>query len=397
MLFKIWNYIRGYVIINVEGYFLEKFINICLHRHITMWNVEKISNRQMLLYMYISDFFKLRPIAKKSKCHVSILKRCGMPFFIKRYRARKVFALGAGISILLLFFLTSFIWSMEISGNNTVDSKVIMDRLRDLGAKPGALKSSINTNTIADEMILEMKELSWISVEVRGTKIKVEIAERKIPPAIVPINEPCDIYSTKDGIVKTLVVKSGIEVVKAGTTVKSGQLLVTGVVPNKNEKEPPRIVHAIANVKARTWYEKSEEIVTKVTEKVYENTSKQLFYLAFLDKRFQLLPGKIKFVDFEKSIDERRLSLGKDLDLPLSFIVESYTEVHTQEKDITFEEAGQIALNKVNKEIVEEIPPTAEIIKTDSRFVDGLDGKIYAVLTVECIEDIGEERQIGGK
>jgi len=32
LIFRLWNYIRGYVIIFVEGYFLEKFVNICTRR-----------------------------------------------------------------------------------------------------------------------------------------------------------------------------------------------------------------------------------------------------------------------------------------------------------------------------------------------------------------------------
>jgi sporulation protein YqfD len=396
MLLKLWNYIRGYVIINVEGYFLEKFINICLHRHIAMWNVEKISNRQMLVYINLSDFFKLRPVVKKSKCHVSIYKRCGLPFLIKRYRARKAFIAGAGIFAALLLFLTSFVWSVEVSGNVNVDSRAIAERLSELGAKPGVYKASVNTREIADEMILQMKELSWISIELRGTKLKVEVAERKLPPQIVAKNEPCDIFATKDGIVKSMVVKAGIEVVQPGTTVTTGQLLVTGVVPNKNEKEPPSIVHAIASVKARTWYEKSIEVETEVVERTATQNARYIFYLTFLDKKLKLIPGNVKYDEYEKVVDEKGINLGKDMVLPFKFITEKYTEIQTVKKEIPFDIAGQNAMTKANNQIVEEIPDTADIIKTDSRFVDGLDGKTYAVITVECLEDIGEAKRIGG-
>lgn len=396
MLYKIWNYIRGYVIINVEGYFLEKFINICLHRHITMWNVEKISNRQMLLFIYVSDFFKLRPVVKKSKCRVMILKRCGLPFLIRRYRARKAFALGAGVFVLLLFLMTSFIWKVEITGNSTVDSNVIAQKLINLGAKPGVLKSSVDVKKIADEMILGIKELAWVSVDVRGTKIKVQVAERQIPPAVVKKNEPCDIYAARDGIIKSMVVKEGMKMVTEGTTVTRGQLLVAGTVPNKNEKEPSRQVHAIAEVKARTWYEKQEEVITKTTERVYGENSKNIFYLAFLDKKIRLIPGKVRYADFEKTVDVKNLRLGRDFELPFSFITEKYTEVKTLEKEFTAEEATQTALDRVSREIVDIIPPAAEIIKTDKRLLEAPDGKTYAVITVECLEDIGEEKQIGG-
>jgi Putative stage IV sporulation protein YqfD. len=185
-------------------------------------------------------------------------------------------------------------------------------------------------------------------------------------------------------------------VVQPGNTVTTGQLLVTGVVPNKNEKEPPSVVHAIATVKARTWYEKSVEVKTEVTERIKTQNTRYVFYLAFLDKKLKLLPGSIKFSEYDKAVDEKGLNLGKDMVLPFKLITEKYTEIRTDIKEIPIEVAGQNAMDKANEQIIEEIPETADIIKTDSRFVDGLDGKTYAVITVECLEDIGETGKIGG-
>lgn len=41
MFLRLWNYIKGYVIIFVEGYFLEKFVNICTRRQIFLWDIKK--------------------------------------------------------------------------------------------------------------------------------------------------------------------------------------------------------------------------------------------------------------------------------------------------------------------------------------------------------------------
>ncbi len=42
MLFKvILNYLIGYVRISIEGYYIERFINICRNHKITIWNLKK--------------------------------------------------------------------------------------------------------------------------------------------------------------------------------------------------------------------------------------------------------------------------------------------------------------------------------------------------------------------
>ena len=66
LLFRLWNYIRGYVIIVVEGYFLEKFVNICTRRQILLFDISRQKNSKMTLKVSIKGFRMLRPIAKKT-------------------------------------------------------------------------------------------------------------------------------------------------------------------------------------------------------------------------------------------------------------------------------------------------------------------------------------------
>lgn len=41
LVLRLWNYLRGYVIILIEGIFLEKFINICTRRKMYLWDIDK--------------------------------------------------------------------------------------------------------------------------------------------------------------------------------------------------------------------------------------------------------------------------------------------------------------------------------------------------------------------
>lgn len=45
LIFKILiRYILGYVNVSIEGYYIERFINVCISKNIFLWNV-KIENR----------------------------------------------------------------------------------------------------------------------------------------------------------------------------------------------------------------------------------------------------------------------------------------------------------------------------------------------------------------
>ena len=73
MYFKIiFYYIVGYVNIFVEGYFIEKFINICNKQKILLWNLKRDKTTIIYANVGIRDFKKLKAICKKTKCKIKM-------------------------------------------------------------------------------------------------------------------------------------------------------------------------------------------------------------------------------------------------------------------------------------------------------------------------------------
>lgn len=396
LLLRLWNYIKGYVIILVEGYFLEKFINICTHRQIFLWDIKRQKNCVMTLKISIRGFKMLRPVARKTGCRVKILKKKGLPFIFNRYRKRKAFVLGAVLFVLLIYVLTSFVWAIEISGNKEVETRVLLEKLASLGVKPGVLKYKVDPDKIVNKMILDIEELSWVSVVVKGTKVKVQVAERKKPPQLIPKNIPCHIIAEKDGIIKSIIIKDGQGMVKVGDTVTKGQILVSGAIDIKNE-EKKRLVHAIAIVEARTWYEKQWPVSLKLREEIRTGRKKDSYYLKLFTKKIKLFSEKGNFNDYDKIEMEKRISIGKDLVFPFALLVERFYEVNIYENKISLEKAKHIAADSAYKEALKDIPEDAKIVDTSLEFVQNDDGSMIAKVIIECIEDIGVTQKIGGE
>ncbi|MCX7842632.1 MAG: sporulation protein YqfD [Clostridia bacterium] len=397
LLLRLWNYIRGYVIILVEGFFLEKFINICIHRQIFLWDIKKLKNSTMRLKVSIPGFKLLRPVAKKTLCRVRIVRKKGLPFIMNRYKKRKAFVAGAFFFIALLYTLTSFVWTVEISGNKSLETEFILDKLASMGIKPGILKFGIDTESAASSLMLDIKELAWVGISVKGTKVRVEVAERKQPPEIVAKHIPCDIVALRDGIIKSIVVKAGQEKVKVGESVTKGQLLVSGAVETKNDQINTRLVHAIASIKARTWYEVRRRVESKAVMKERTGEKKDFYSLMLFTKRFDFFHGEAPYENFEKIEIKKRLSLGGDIELPFELITDRYYEVRLVEKELEIEEAKQSAMEEAYGEAVAAIPENAQIVSTGRNFIEDGQGGIDASVIIECIEEIGVAKEIGGK
>ena len=59
----------GYVRIQVEGYYIERFINICTNRKILIWNLKRKKGVQLFLNIGIKDFKKLTDISIKTNSY----------------------------------------------------------------------------------------------------------------------------------------------------------------------------------------------------------------------------------------------------------------------------------------------------------------------------------------
>ena len=162
LLIRLWNFLRGYVIISVEGYFTERFINICTRRQLFLWDVIRLSDTTITLKMSIKGFKMLRPIAKKTRSKVRIVSKNGMPFVISRYKKRKAFMLGALLFIVLINLVASFVWDIEVTGNKEVGRSEIISELDNLGIRTDT-KYKADPNKIANELILRLMTcMGWI-------------------------------------------------------------------------------------------------------------------------------------------------------------------------------------------------------------------------------------------
>lgn len=394
LLLRLINYIKGFILIQIEGNFLEKFINISARRGMFFWDIERSTSKTLKLKISIKDFKRLRPVARKSKCKVKILKKHGMPFILFRYRRRKVFLIGVVFFIVLFYIMTSFIWAIEITGDEVIDKDILIKKLEENGVRNGSLKYIINYDDLSKKILLEMKEYSWIGIHIKGTKLKLEVEKSIEKPNIISKNEPCNLVSSHDGIIVSLTLKFGEQRVAVGDTITKGQTLISGEIISKNPNEAPRFVNALGLIKARTWYEEEEMVETKIPYKERTGKDKKVYSFIFFSKKITITPGKMKFTDYDLETKSQKLSFGENLVLPFEIIVDTYDENVIKYKEIDIEEAKNEAYQKALSNAYSKLSASAVILNTDCEFKQNNDGQMKVNVIIECIEDIGVEQKI---
>ncbi len=389
---RVWNYFVGYVVIRVEGLSLEKFINLAISKGILLWGIKRIHYTAFTASVSIAGFRRLHSVTRKVRCHVRIQEKRGFPFVVHRYQHRKMLLIGMFMFVVLLYGFSSFIWTVDVEGLETVSPQRIVDELATLGVRPGMYKRGINILAIENKMRTNIPEVSWFSLEIRGARAIARIAEAVLPPTMVDKSIPANIVAKKDGIIHDMIVLEGEAVIKIGQTVQEGQLLVSGVIDHPNTIGT-RYVHAMGQIMARTWYEGSVRLLLKEPLRERTGAKVELRYMELGNLKIFYQQEEIPFIHYDLVLREEPF-FPKGQFLPVQVVVEEYYEVIEIQLDKDSEAVKKRMENLAWEDARKKVPAGAKVIDKKLKY-DIIEGEeILAVLYVEALEDIGLKKQI---
>lgn len=389
-LIRLLTYLKGFVRISVAGRFVERFLNICMNRNIYVWDIKNRGSELLHMNMTVEGFKQMPSVAFKSRTRVKIISRHGLPFILRKHRKRKVF-LAAGIITAALFaYITSFVWVIEVDGNEKVDTQIIMTALENNGFKIGTFRYGVDVSALQNKMLLEVDGLSWLWVDIKGTRAVVQVKEQIPIPAIVDRERPCNIIASTDGLITDINATYGEKMVSIGEVVKKGDLLVSGISDTKYGGI--HYLHSAGSVKARTWHSKSADFpmkkinFLKTSKKISKNT---INFFGFRVKLY--MNDNLPYEYSDERYETHYLSIGENFVIPISLESRTYHELSRSEEKLTAEQATETAVNELCAQLDESLADgTVVVNKTHEVAVNG-NGQINVKVNYECIEEIGIE------
>lgn len=392
MFFKILlNYIFGYVNISVEGYFIERFINICISKNVLLWNSKRKKSSFLYTNIGMRDFKKIKEIAKITKCRVKIQRKRGLPFLLNKYKKRKIFVISLAIILLLIFGTSNFVWNIEIIGNNTIETSEIMQDLNENGLKTGMIKQKINTKEIINNIRLKRDDIAWIGINIKGTNAIVSVVEADKKPEIIDENEYCNIVTKKDGVITKINVQNGTALVKEGDIVKNGNILVGGWLEGKYTGT--RYVHAKAEVEAKVWYSKKDKISLKQEQKEETGNIQNCYGININNLKINFTKTLPKFQNYDTISENKKLKIFSNFYFPIEFCKTTYYELETKEIIYTPDEAKQILQTRLEEELKKEISNQENIVNTQVNYKEE-EQEVTVEVIFEVLENIGTNEKI---
>ena len=391
MYFKILlSYILGYVNIEVEGYFTERFINICNSKKIFLWNMKRKHSTIIRVNIGIRDFKRIKEIAKKTKCRVKIQKKKGIPFILHKYKKRKIFAIFFILLIIAVIALSNFVWNIEVIGNDKISAEEIIKDLADDNFKVGTSKTNLNTKNIIDKIRLKRSDLAWMGIEIKGTNAIVKIVEADLKPDIIKEEEYCNIVATKDAMIVKINAQNGTAVVKEGDIVTKGTVLIQGWL--EGQFTGIRYVHANGEVQAKVWYSQKISVPLKQNKKVKTGKEENKYSVKINNFEINLIKGVPKFQNYDTIETSKKLKLFSDFYLPIEINQKTYQEYEEQEITYSIEEAKEFGITQVDESLKEQIE--GKQVTNKKINAEQMEANIEVEVIYEVLESIGTKEKI---
>nr|WP_303182014.1 sporulation protein YqfD [Lachnoclostridium phocaeense] len=387
MIWSMIRYIKGYLLIRVEGYSPERFLNACSHRGIELWGLRSAGGAYEM-YMTLKDFRKIKALSKKTGTKVRVRRRYGLPFFLHRYRKRKLFFAGAFLAVCLVYILTLFIWEIDIRGNLRRTDEALLSFLRSRDVYCGMTAGSVDCDQIADDLRGAYADLVWVSASVHGTRLVIQVKENEHLSAQTggraQETEGTDLAATQDCTILSIVTRQGTPLVHEGDQVKKGDLLVNGRLDLKNdagEVTGYRYCKAQADITGeyQISYEDTMEREFEIRSYQYERNNlvrQEELFLRAGDRIFSFGRLKNNYQEYDYYVEESQLTVGENFSLPLFWGRRTAVPCSVRRENYTDSQLQQLLSRRFEKACQDIEKKGLEIIENDV--------KIYTEQNAAC-------------
>ena len=382
------NLFRGQVRVRVECAFPERVLNLCGAQDLSFWDLKWESPTAYTCRLSRQDWKRLQKAAAHLDCNFSLVGLEGVPYFLLRFKHRQALVLGLMACALCLFLGSFYIWDFTVVGNETVPTERILRALDKNGVGLGTFGLSLDGEALRNHVLLDLPELSWISVNVSGCRASVEVRERILPPELIDKRVPSNLVARRPGLVLRLQAIGGMACVLPGTSVTEGQLLISGV--EDTETVGARVLGGLGTVTARTWYTLRTSVPLTAAQKSYTGEEKTGVSLIIGGRRIKFFTNSsITDTEYDKIVKRTPCSI-LGVPLPLTVVTETWRFYETVPAARDPAEAEAQAEAILTAQLHEMVDPYGTVRTTlcSSRQKGDV---LIVTLSAECEEEIGEK------
>lgn len=364
----------GTVKVEVIVFKREQLLNILWNNGIKIHNIKKIDVSTIIMEIDYKDYRSVKDVVKKLQGKITIVSTSGGIFVVSKIKKRIGIVIGLALFLGLLYYLSGFIWRIEIDTNRFLAPYEVRQQLKEIGIKPGISKDSLDVYSLEKTMENLNSDIMWVNARKEGSTLKIKIEEKINPPLKDELDKIETVTATMDGEIKKIFTTSGTAAVKPGDIVKKGDVLI---LPQEGKEGFQYEVPAKGKVVANTFYEKIIEVQVSGEKEERTGEIDSEIYLEFNNKKIYLKKPIKAFKTYDK-IEE----VGKYIHKNIYF--EKVSKDITEPKEEVINKAIDFLYTSTIKEVTKQAKLVDKVVTTE----DLGEGKILLKVLFIIEQDI---------
>lgn len=384
-------WLKGSVQVELQGSDVARFLNQATQDKLELTNIYWRGSETVVFETSVEQYFLLKKYVRASGGKLKLIRKKGFPFLLVMLEKRFWFALGLALFFLIIFSLSSIVWSIEVTGNKKIPQDVILQAAKEEGLYRFQWAFRLqDTDVLSKKMVNAIPGTSWIGVEKKGTQVKIQVVEATIPEP-QELNSTRHLIATNDAVITYIIAEQGKPLVKKNQRVKKGDILISGVIGSEAHSQ---VVVAKGNVRGLVWYEYDVQAPLTQKYRVFTGERQARSYIVLGDRALQI--SGFKPHTYEKSeviTTTDMLTIGK-YTLPIGRMKEMEQEVTFEQRELSVEEAKRESLEQARKRILAHAGKDAEVISEIVLHEASDNGKVILKVLYEVNQSITKELPI---
>lgn len=277
--------LESYYKLEISGKDVKRFIRN-LYKMNIYFEYIYFSNGVCYIKVNSDNYKKIKNV--KTYYSIKIIKVYGLKRIETLLKNNLFFLFFSFISIILLYFFSNVIFSVNIVHSDINLRKLIISELEKYDIKKYSFIKDYEYIQEVKKKILEDNKtnIEWLEIERIGTSYEIKVEKRII-------NDKEDesklrhIVAKKSGIIMKIVAENGEIIKKKNDYVKEGEIIISGEI-HKNDEIVDNIP-ASGNVYAEVWYKVKVEMPINYKEETLTGKSKNVLNINFLNYSWNLL------------------------------------------------------------------------------------------------------------
>ena len=355
---------------------------------IQLFQIQSINELTLRFQVRRPDYKRVKVIAGKMGDTLELKRRIGLYWTVRNLQKRKVLITGIALLALLTVCLPQRICFVQVEGNQTVPTLLILEKASQCGIGFGASRREVRSEKMKNALLSAIPQLQWAGINTKGCVAVISVREKTASEGMKAAPAVSRIVASRDAVIVGCTVEQGNAVCKVGQAVKEGELLVSGYTDCGLSIKATRSVGEVFGQTSRHLCAVMPSQYIRITEKQSEQ------------RKYGLIIGK-KRINFYKDSGILGTTCGKmstvnyltlpgGFVLPVALVTEVWTDYDCEIGSVSADRAEMILGDFADDYLMQHMI-AGRILRQER--VYGCENGMYSLQgEYACLEMIGREQ-----